>query len=477
VFKGTIIEFPGFISISDNCVSENSFFFKEGERIIQLENISKFRSVFEHENLESFCLGEEGLWSQYSILNGSRKVGSTTEYIDVWRKGKGYERNEIPAATGIFHGISYICSYCDFKSREDILFLKNLHTKEIKSKSRELSVLLTDGEYIFARSVRGELACYDFDLSPVWSKAHIKDNYSRANVSPVLFNDLIIMNTGVDKDTRKNCELVAYSKANGELSWNKLFENEIVAKLVGDLIYIACNGRMIILDAKTGHTLIDESSGYENKNINDVLWSDNQFLFYINYLESEIRIFSKDGKKLTQELKIPAPYFLFGGNSFIKFNGRYYLALTIMDQCLKGSAYGLLIIEPAESNDILEIACAKRPDYRVLTSKTESDKEEYHIIISEENIADIIRIGEIIIKEYTQIHGSQMWSDERQNKKFNGKIYFSAEPANLAEESKKMISKMTTRTENWLKSMGVQAGNEKNPIQIEFLPNHRTQLE
>jgi hypothetical protein len=59
-----------------------------------------------------------------------------------------------------------------------------------------------------------------------------------------------------------------------------------------------------------------------------------------------------------------------------------------------------------------------------------------------------------------------MWSDERQNKKFNGKLYFSAEPTDLTEELKKMIRKMTARTENWLKSMGVQAGNKKDPIQI-----------
>ena len=72
--------------------------------------------------------------------------------------------------------------------------------------------------------------------------------------------------------------------------------------LIKDSLYLAMADRMIVLDAYSGKRILDEPSGINEPYLGDTLWSDGERLFMIRSTEPKIRVFSKDGKTVLQEI-------------------------------------------------------------------------------------------------------------------------------------------------------------------------------
>jgi hypothetical protein len=286
----------------------------------------------------------------------------------------------------------------------------------------------------------------------------------------MMIDDSVILNLGVDKQSERNCEIISLYKANGEIKWRKAFKKEISnCLLINQKLLVAHEGRLIVLDPGTGEVLVDEPSGFEKRTHEDTLWADEGCLYYISCAEATIRIFSQDGKDVMQDLKIPLPFAPVVGEAFVAFEEGYYLPLALGDDCLQGAVYGLLKLSPAKEGQKPEITVEPRPAYQVLTEETDDGQIYCRIVFKNKDLETILKYGPIVMKEYANVRGAQVWSDERRNPKFNGRIVFSTNLEDFGAEDQQKIQQMIEDTETWFETMSVRAGNRKDKIATELV--------
>jgi hypothetical protein len=370
--------------------------------------------------------------------------------------------------------INNLC-VCHFKNPDTNkydLAIKDYSTQSIVKRTGSFSKYASDGQYLFGRHTSKGISCLDFDLNTVWDYEFDRFvDFVHGNLLPYPYKDLVILNIGVDREKGGDGQIIALSKSDGSLVWKRHFEREPTFIVINDRVYVTDDGRMIVLEATTGKTLVDQPAGFETNHPGDSLWSNGQELFMVNMTLSLIRIFSTDGKTLLQELKIPEPFAPLNSEHFISHDGFYYLSLAIQDMCLNGAVYGLLILGPAEDQQKAGIVVEPRPYNQVLVKQMEDGQEYCHVILKDHSLEKVLKYGPILMKEYANVKGSQVWSDDRRNPKFNGRIVFSANFDDFSDEDNRKINRMIEETEKWFDTMGVHAGNRKTEIKIELGPS------
>lgn len=77
---------------------------------------------------------------------------------------------------------------------------------------------------IYTIGATGELACHDFDGKRIWRTNILEDGKAK-NVkwgmtgSPLIIDDLVIANPGIDEDAPAHSALIAYGKTDGKIRW------------------------------------------------------------------------------------------------------------------------------------------------------------------------------------------------------------------------------------------------------------------
>ena len=133
--------------------------------------------------------------------------------------------------------------------------------------------------------------------------------------------------------------------------------------------------------------------------------------------------------------------------------------------------YGLLVLGPTENKQTSNIEIEKWPVLRtVKKTDDQAGGEQYHVLVTGEELEDVIRYGEISLKEIASVKGSQIYSDERRNNKFNGNILFSTNLGDLGLQAEENIREMVSRIEDWANRTGISAGNGKAAIRITLVP-------
>jgi hypothetical protein len=145
--------------------------------------------------------------------------------------------------------------------------------------------------------------------------------------------------------------------------------------------------------------------------------------------------------------------------------------LGIEDMSLNGAVYGLLILSPTEDKQKVGIFVEPRPYNQVLTKLTKDGQDYCHVIIKDSDFENVLKYGPILLKEYANVKGSQVWSDNRRNPKFNGMMVFSANIEDFSDEENQKIALMLKDAEEWFDIMAIRAGNRKAKIKIVLGPS------
>ena len=162
------------------------------------------------------------------------------------------------------------------------------------------------------------------------------------------------------------------------------------------------------------------------------------------------------------------------GKPLVYHKGQYYLPLMTGDYSLNGVVYGLLVLSQTDDKNTANIDIERWPVQKTIekTECQDNKGEQYHVTITGEKIEEVIRYGEISLKEVASVKGFHIYSDDRRNVNFNGSILFSTNCEKLGPQAEEKIKDMAASVEEWAFKTGVSAGNGKEKIKVTVKPQH-----
>ena len=445
-------------------VRDCALYFMDEERIRRIDS-EGCGIVFRRKWIESWKFGLGGLW--VLCRDENFKLKDSYEFADIFETGKSYEPVKTEYA-------DIFLSNKSFGEKDKKLLVKDFGKNEQNWVSARHEYWLTsNGKFVFGSSRGNEFVCFDLNLNELWSYPHDKRLHHYGKPLPTLWENLCICNLGSDKKTKKNGEIVALEKETGEPVWRRHFKDEASMCLAyGDRLYVASAGRMIVLDAATGETLLDEDSGFQRSRQDEVLWTDGEFLCMVNPSPSchgSMRVFSADGRRLLQELGLPDPY-CFISMPPVEFEDGFYWGLGPVSPIFAGVRGALLKLRAVREGEEPGIHFEKWPEHEVKTVK-EGRFQAYHVSMKDDDPDRIFRYGVIKIREIAAMRGFHTFClDEWRNRKFNGKIYFSAPVKAFGSEGDKMLDELAHAVDYYVRSLKIFAGNRKGGIKLEIIP-------
>jgi hypothetical protein len=225
---------------------------------------------------------------------------------------------------------------------------------------------------------------------------------------------------------------------------------------------------MVVLEAASGRTVVDEPSGFETRTVSEILVPLGYHLVMISKEKCAIRVFSGDGKKLIQHLDIPGGYVTHDGGPLITHDGKIYLRTYPSDMCLKGVKEGLLVLERAQEGESGEIEIEKWPVTVAVDRKEEDGGGCFYTIgMQGTSLQDLLIYSEIALEELPSVYGAQIWSDDRRDFEFNGKILFRPSGIEWNEDARRKMIDRTRYVEKWCENYDICSGDAKNPITID----------
>jgi hypothetical protein len=464
MLKGVVLEFSGMLCSMQTY--EDRLYFLEENRIWNSTG-TEFGFYFESPGLSEFQIFQDQLCTtECADQECNRKEFKCRDV----RNPRDLIKNEnFPYSRAKMIGDNYFA--VNWENEESYFYIRKAKVKKINKLKTKCYRAANDETRIWAKNIFGKVMCLNSDLSILWEKQFDKKNNTWSVNIPQVFDNHVVFNIGADPSTRKNGEIVALKKDDGSLVWKQVFESEVSNCLLSnDKLYMAQKGNMIIVEPGTGAILINEPSGFKSstKRASEILLQYNDYLVMVSKDNQAIRLFSKDGREMLQNLDIPGGYEPHEGGPFKVFNNKIYLRLSPVDMCLKGVKEGLLILYMADEKQDPSIEVKKWPvEIDISVHKDPNVGQYYSMEMQATNLQDLLIYGEIAMKELPSIYGSQMWSDERRNKKFKGKIIFSPKGILFDQESKAKITRKAQFVENWCTKFDIFSGDGKNPIKIE----------
>ena len=468
MISGIVKEFPE--EIGRLVVENDVLYFREGERIRALKD-NKFRIVLEKKNLVRIKFGLKGVWLETRVKdNDDEKYFN--EFVDLFNKGVSYGSQGEPVAEGKFEGNTCALLASDPVTSESRLVVLNFekNSKRILSDIPRYRFSLDD-EHIYTQSKEGKLACFDIEFNKKWEVIVPYTFMFRIPREPIFYKDLVIFNLGYDTHTQEKGKIVALKKSNGAKIWEQEFDQEVTHLFLYDQkIILTSQTGLYSMQADSGDLMFHLQYKIENSHKDETVFFDGRLIFLIIPSKSSMHIYSEKKLHLIEELKIPQPYVPAPHEALLEFQNRFYLPLVCDDPSLSDVVYGLLELERHDINIPSKITIEQRPNYQVNKLKGTSNDEYYQIILMDDDLERVLKYGQIVLKECAQVNGSHVWSDERRNPNFNGKLCFVTDLGKLSNNEKQKLRNMVKSVENWAREMSIKAGNRKDPILTELAP-------
>ena len=463
-YSGCNYEFPDMLR---KIVSRNEgVYFIEGDRfrLSSNEGIKLIKSI---QGLIDFQFGHGGVWLERDTDN-LKKGEPESNFFDIYQKDLHYKDYDYPIAGSEFFKDDVCVGY---NYNDEYLFILNFTENEVKKLKVDFRGYTSDGVNIYGRVGKDQLICINMNFEEQWRVTLIKQSYSFWMKDPQLYKDLVILNVGEDPDKRRDGEVTAFSKADGTAVWTKIFTDEPDScNIIDDAVYITVGNQMIVLDAETGDVRVNEQMGFSGGRGVElaILFTDGKKLIALSEGTATIKIFTLDGKKLVQEFKVPTPYTPSYKYLPVLHEDKTYIDLTV-DLNLVAAMHAMLILSTVKEGEEPVIKTEERPPFTKKTIKTgkgKGIKHEYVYTTHHDNLEDILRFAPIIIKETACLKGSQMYTTDERDKKFNGKFTLIVDPTHLPDGAEKQIQEMAEETEKYLSKMSIYSGDGKNTISI-----------
>ena len=442
-------------------IEGNRFRLSFGEEIILIKSI---------QGLIKFQFGHGGVWLGRD-LDEIGKDEPKSIFFDIYQKGLNNKDYDYPIAGCKFFKDDVCVGYDNNETDGKYLFILNFTKNKVKKLIGYFSNYACDGFNIFSRDVDGQLICNNMSFEEQWRVSLKKERFKYWGNEIQLYKNLVILNVGEDPKKRRDADITAFSKVDGNVVWIKNVTREPDScNIIDDAVYITVDNQMIVLDAETGDVRVDEQMGFSGGRGVElaILFTDGKNLIALSEGTATIKIFTLDGKTLVQEFKVPTPYTPSYKYLPVLHEDKIYVDLTV-DFNLVAAMHAMLILSPVKEGEEPIIKTEERPPFTKETikmGKGKAIKHEYVYTTHHDNLEDILRFTPIIIKEAACLKGSQMYTTDERDKKFNGKFTLIVDPTHLPEDAEKKIREMAEENEKYLNEMGIYSGDGKNTISI-----------
>lgn len=405
-------------------------------------------------------LTSEGLWV---------RDGDVYVFIDVSNSGARYPALRDLYISSIRAG-DLVVSVGPIGDRvptsEQYLGVKNLKTGALRTATLYTSRFSTDGEHIFAYVIEPTrmLACFDMDLNLVWKNELTKIYFASVrDKEPQLYQDLVIFNVGTDVREETEFEITAFSKADGRVVWTHSYERAPYRSfLAGDKVYMSLDTRMVVLDAATGNTLIDEPSGFTRLSHIGRRRSPSMCLSPVNNellacAAGSIRVFSSNGKTLLQDITLPRPeschafagFRVDVGTTPLVHDGKIYCKLD----CTDGLG-AVAILSPINEGEEPTITIKPRIPYRFEILPDASGSHGYRLHYNHDNLDDLVSAVRYELTELTmyraQFSRGYRLEHDHADPLFNGHVIVSVNRRCLSDDAADELQKALAETENFI---------------------------
>jgi hypothetical protein len=354
-----------------------------------------------------------------------------------------------------------------------ILRLVDLNTGQSKELEGKFTKIAMDEE-LFTQDSKKNLYCFDTNLKQKWKVSLPKNLRPSYPSSPTEYTKLflcgsnIIINAGVDRRKRSIGKIIALSQKNGKTVWEyDVDELPSSIFLVDDKLYITYRGDIIVLDGHTGKTILKEPSGFDEE---IAVYPFNDLLFCFSQPESKLKIFSSDAKEVLQELKFPSLYYPSYQHGIIPKGDYLYACGFRTGTFTKGTSYGLIAVSPNSGDEPLAdiLPRVEMP----LSIDMDQGEKVYTLTTTHDDIEDILRYGEIRLKETARHYGFDHYMENPKiDEEHTGRMALQVNLSKLPDNSLGRLKIMAENLEKHLKEIWWHPGaGKKYLFQIEIRP-------
>ena len=463
-FSIGICEFP--MAISNITIIGGKLYFVSSHHLYSTDNGVNYSVVYKDKKLLTFVFAINGLWliRDQDLLSSDEKKAI---FFDIFDTGISYPGLDYLPDNNSFIDDICICTY-KVTRRERCLVIQNINSCEIKKRKGHFFDFVTDGFYIYTREHKNDrdLYCFDLDLNEKWHVS-FPSNLGRFNLyndKPFLYNKYIILYVGVEKKTRKDGLLCAYSKEDGTEIWCKQINDDPdFSCLIDGRYYMNSKGQMLVVNPDTGETITDEPSGFKDEIL---IFPYKEKLIVICKSERCIRVFSNNGKTMIQDIPIPEPYQPIIYDLPVVHDDNIYIILVRLLDMYNVSSYGLLKLTPTVGEPTIEVK--ERPPIFMITEE-ENKKTSYTLITSHNDLEEITRHLQIRLQEIMMLYGDQGgMSTEKIDLNHTGKIYIFVDPTELPDNTQDEIRLMVDEVIEWAEGINLHPGaGKKYKFQID----------
>lgn len=409
-----------------------------------------------------FIVVPEGLWAGYG--SRSEKCGSST-FIDIFQNGTFYP------------DLEFGLSDDDHISENEIIgvdtrfiYIVDRKTSQVLLKHRgrfNLGVVVKD-DCIYVRHRNNGLICYDKGLCEKWHISFDKTCYTDIVKGPQGFDDLIIVNVGENTNAgRGDFELKAYSADDGSLKWQlMLAASPHSSKVIEDKVYVSVLDRIMVLNAKTGKTLLDVPHGFKG-NSHHLLFPYKDKLIAFSTPDAKLHVFKENGI-LIQEISMPEGFTLGHYAMPVEHDGKLYVTLLAKNMLMRGTSSILLMLTPDETvNKKVQLELPPQPPLYISVVTTKEGEHEHVVSISHDNLDEIILYAIINLKQIGVETSSSIEMSKR-DKIHNGKLHLVVDPEPLKEQNDLpgKLNIIKEKVEWYFESQYETAGDEERPYEV-----------
>ena len=440
----------------------------------------EYLGIEENFHIKHDMEGQELLCCNKKVVVPKNYTNEDIGYKYIFLEGGG--KNEKHLLEKNYESSSY--SLFDMKTG-DLLSYRH----EVSATGRAIDNVSIADEYLLSvSSSKKYFARLDYDLKILWRYDLLRSKKAKLGKNIKCFdgNALFCIKGEGSVFDPVGGSVVALEVDSGELVWQTQFPalNSMQEfELHGDSIYCAASNMIYQLCARTGEIRQSVDTGAisitkcgtkeVNKKTRARVVGD--YLFFLNnsptadsgfQSKNEFKIYDLKSFKLIRDVTLPQEYSFSDYSLKIEeFNGKAYIELV--SAFVASSGGGVLEID---LNDVhAELEVEKGPKF-IESEVFESDgKTSYRLSLVHETLDDILRFGEIEIKELALKKGKNRWNSEAFNAEFNGKIHLQIDGKALKphEHTEEWLPRLCERINSWAEG-DYYDGQAENPVTLTY---------
>ena len=285
-----------------------------------------------------------------------------------------------------------------------------------------------------SRHVASRNTCIIQCISPrslelIWERDFDKYYLTNRFREPILTGNSVIAVVGWNERTQRDAEIVSLRRTDGATIWSRIFQDHpSTCELVRDRLYIEEGGRLWVLDAASGETIVTRTIGFSFQ-APSLVWTEGTRILVFS--GPRARAFSLDGKEVLEDWELAQPYeFTLDlpvpvGDSFCM------RAAADSGKRLLNTSTALIRFERANADTSsmtgrTTTICPETWPVGVHVYSIQANKEtKYHVLVTGDSAEDVARYGYIVLRWVAQARGAMLFNDYRFEKSFRGTIFFS----------------------------------------------------